>query len=518
VTSGACTGTTAAYQYDASGNTTERPVNGASGSGGAEGLTWNSQGLLDTVTTTSGSTTSTTKHVYDTDGNLLIRRDTSGETVLYLGDTEVHLDTAAPGGHVWAERYYTANGAAVAVRSNQTGSQTLSYLASDQHGTSTLAWDATTQSVTKRYFTAFGASRNGGTGTWPDDKSFLGASADQDTGLTYLGAREYDPTTGRFLSVDPLLQTDRPQTLNGYTYAGNNPASFSDPSGKGLKCGQGDTPCPPVNPQDVYNATPKSSGTSGTSSTGSHGDTSGQGSGAPYAPDPYSEGNEYNPADFQPLPGVPDYVPAGVASSRYLQQRECAISPIELACNPQDADLDCADCGGLRRVGLKWALGKLDYFDESDYGEDSPVAHELERTDLVAKQRSEIARDYLTRGEMAGKLKSYSIASLKSPFARFLSDTRSILTGKGDVATAVLGSYTSEFQVLRSSPRGIQVRVTVNDDMTISSFAHVITGYNTPASRYLQNNVDGSGISLSDADGLGAGRSLSITFREVIRF
>ncbi len=46
---------------------------------------------------------------------------------------------------------------------------------------------------------------------------------DPSTGLTHLGAREYDPTNGRFLSVDPVIDTDDPQQMNGYAYSNNNP-------------------------------------------------------------------------------------------------------------------------------------------------------------------------------------------------------------------------------------------------------------------------------------------------------
>ncbi|MFK0288572.1 RHS repeat-associated core domain-containing protein [Streptomyces sp. NPDC090499] len=231
-----CNGVTAAYVYDTNtGDTTGRP-NGTD----TQTLTWNAKDQLDTLTekSSTGTTKSTTSHVYDADGNLLIRRNTSGQTVLYLsGGTEVHLDTTATPKY-WAQRYYTAGGSAIALRSNQTGTNTLTWLAADQHGTSTLAVNATSQTVTKRYTTPFGAIRTGGTGTWPDDKTFLGKATDPTTSLTYVGAREYDSTTGRFLSVDPLLETDKPQTLNGYTYSANNPLTFSDPTGEGLACGK----------------------------------------------------------------------------------------------------------------------------------------------------------------------------------------------------------------------------------------------------------------------------------------
>ncbi len=223
-----CTGAAAAYGYSASGETTARP-NGTD----TQALTWNAEGQLDTLTekTSAGTVKSTTSHVYDADGNLLIKRDSGGDTVLYLGDTEVHLKTGTSS--YWAERYYTLGDTTVAMRSTRTGTNTLTWLVGDQHGTSSLAQDATTQAVTTRYTTVFGAPRSGGSGTWPDDKGFLGDPTDSDSGLTYIGAREYDPATGRFLSVDPQLDTGDSQSLNGYTYADNNPATLSDPTGQG---------------------------------------------------------------------------------------------------------------------------------------------------------------------------------------------------------------------------------------------------------------------------------------------
>ncbi|MCX4860063.1 RHS repeat-associated core domain-containing protein [Streptomyces canus] len=225
-----CTGITPTYVYDDTGNTTTR-LDGTA----TQSLAWDNESRLSKLV--EGS--STTGYVYDADGSLLIRRNTAGETVLYLGATEVHLDTSTTTTKYWAQRYYSAGSAAIAVRSNKSGTSTLSYLAADQHGTSTLALEATTQAITKRYTTPFGASRTGGTGTWPDDKTFLGKGRDSSSGLTHIGAREYDPVLARFISVDPLLETDKPQTLNGYTYGNNNPATFSDPTGEGLACGAG---------------------------------------------------------------------------------------------------------------------------------------------------------------------------------------------------------------------------------------------------------------------------------------
>ncbi|WP_235002585.1 RHS repeat-associated core domain-containing protein [Actinacidiphila paucisporea] len=239
IPSAACAGAPTQYTYDATGNTQTRPKGTST-----ETLGWNAENRLASVKVPSGTTTDTTNYLYDADGTLLIRSDDSGETVLYLdGVTEVHLKKSGTTTY-WAQRTYTLFGATVAVRTNQPGQPTLSWTAGDPHGTGSLAVTATgtDQVVTKRYTTPFGAPRTGGTGTWPDDKGFLGKPQDNTTGLTYIGARAYDTTTGRFISVDPLLDTSDGQSLNGYAYADNNPTTNSDPTG--LLCVRGDCNAP----------------------------------------------------------------------------------------------------------------------------------------------------------------------------------------------------------------------------------------------------------------------------------
>jgi RHS repeat-associated protein len=105
----------------------------------------------------------------------------------------------------------------------------LKWLSADHHGTAVTGVDAATLSATTRRLMPFGEDR-GTQPTWPNDKAFVGGTKDP-TGLVHLGAREYDPTTGRFISIDPILDLTDPQTWEGYAYAANNPTSFSDPDG-----------------------------------------------------------------------------------------------------------------------------------------------------------------------------------------------------------------------------------------------------------------------------------------------
>ncbi|WP_184834575.1 RHS repeat-associated core domain-containing protein [Allocatelliglobosispora scoriae] len=70
----------------------------------------------------------------------------------------------------------------------------------------------------------------GTTPTWPNGKGFGGGDIDP-TGLVHVGAREYDPATGRFISVGPIFDLKNCQTWNAYTYSNSSPVTHSDPSG-----------------------------------------------------------------------------------------------------------------------------------------------------------------------------------------------------------------------------------------------------------------------------------------------
>jgi len=65
---------------------------------------------------------------------------------------------------------------------------------------------------------------------------YTGHIEDKETGLTYAGARHYDPVTGRFLAIDPVgFQEDNLKMFNRYAYANNNPFKYVDPDGHAPK-------------------------------------------------------------------------------------------------------------------------------------------------------------------------------------------------------------------------------------------------------------------------------------------
>ncbi|MFE7805819.1 polymorphic toxin-type HINT domain-containing protein [Streptomyces sp. NPDC057430] len=215
---GGATGTDA-YAYDATGNLTNKtPAN----AGPVQDLTWNEEGKLKT-STTAGATTS---FLYDAGNTRIVKREPTATTVYLPGGQELVLTKATS--TVTGTRYYTVPGGS-AIRTSSDGKVRL--LVADHHNTNTLSFSSTTLTFNRRKTLPYGGQRGAAPAFWPGQKGFVGGDIDPTTDLTHIGAREYDPNLGQFISVDPILSLDQPQSLNGYNYANNNPVTLSDPTG-----------------------------------------------------------------------------------------------------------------------------------------------------------------------------------------------------------------------------------------------------------------------------------------------
>ncbi|MFJ1917416.1 RHS repeat domain-containing protein [Streptomyces sp. NPDC088147] len=214
-TGGPDNGRISTFAYDKAGNTTQRALGNQN-----QTLTWDAEGHLATLSE-AGKTTS---YAYDADGNRMITKDADGSQTLTLpGGNELKVTST---GTKEAVRYYTHEGETVAVR---TGSG-FSFLLSDHQGTAMAAVGMTTLALTRRKQLPFGQTRSTQNEQIPGTRGFVQGTNDP-TGLTHLGAREYDPALGRFLSVDPVIDFDDPAQMNAYSYAHNSPVTQSDPSG-----------------------------------------------------------------------------------------------------------------------------------------------------------------------------------------------------------------------------------------------------------------------------------------------
>jgi RHS repeat-associated protein len=186
----------------------------------SQALTWNDEGKVAKSTDSTGDTTFT----YDADGNRLIRRDPTGATLFLPGGLEIRKPKT---GNAVGTRYYSHAGSTIAVRTPSA----LTWLVNDHQGTATATVSSDSAlAVSRRRTTPFGEDRGTKPAIWPGEKGFIGGTRDN-TGLTHLGAREYDPTLGRFLSVDPVMDLADPQQWSAYNYSDDSPISQSDPTG-----------------------------------------------------------------------------------------------------------------------------------------------------------------------------------------------------------------------------------------------------------------------------------------------
>ena len=140
-------------------------------------------------------------------------------------------------GRSWVKDYVWRDGLLLATT---TPSGTLNYHL-DHLGTPRLITDANRIKVAEHAYYPFGAEINLAPHETPEEAmKFTGHERDIVAGdghtLDYMHARFYNPTAGRFLSVDPALDVKstitNPQEWNRYSYVENNPITKNDPTGK----------------------------------------------------------------------------------------------------------------------------------------------------------------------------------------------------------------------------------------------------------------------------------------------
>jgi RHS repeat-associated protein len=113
---------------------------------------------------------------------------------------------------------------------DQSGKETVYYMYNG-HADVTALLDTTGQIIAAYYYDAFGNIIES-SGSTNNPIRYAGYIYDEKTGLYYLKARMYDPRIGRFLQEDTYTgDPNDPLSLNLYTYCGNDPVMYYDPSG-----------------------------------------------------------------------------------------------------------------------------------------------------------------------------------------------------------------------------------------------------------------------------------------------
>jgi len=214
------------FTYDPNGNQT---------SGLGRTVTWSSYNKPSSIT--QGTRTIS---FYDDCEHQRFKQVTPEGTALYVAAFGVLAElNLGSGSGVWNE-YLTVGNVAVGVRFHNIGTETVQtrYFHTDHLGSISVITNESGAVVERLSYDPWGKRRfpNGN-----DDPT--GSIVSQTThgftgeehlsvGLVHLNGRVYDPLIGRMISPDPLV----PDAMNGqawnrYSYVGNDPLAFTDPSG-----------------------------------------------------------------------------------------------------------------------------------------------------------------------------------------------------------------------------------------------------------------------------------------------
>lgn len=115
--------------------------------------------------------------------------------------------------------------------------KTVTYYYTDQQGTTLATADSNGNILSASDYRPYGAQALGSPDTGP---GYTGHVSDPDSGLVYMQARYFDPSFGRFLSVDPkVADAGSLETFARFTYASGNPVTNVDPDGRQTWCSPG---------------------------------------------------------------------------------------------------------------------------------------------------------------------------------------------------------------------------------------------------------------------------------------
>lgn len=110
---------------------------------------------------------------------------------------------------------------------------TVTYFHNDIAGSPLAATDPAGNLLWKENYKPYGEKLTKSANSSSSNVGFHGKAHDDSTGLSYMGARYYDPLLGRFMGVDPVAyQEENLHSFNRYAYTNNNPYKYVDPDGK----------------------------------------------------------------------------------------------------------------------------------------------------------------------------------------------------------------------------------------------------------------------------------------------
>ncbi|TWT56318.1 tRNA nuclease WapA precursor [Allorhodopirellula solitaria] len=218
------------YSYDANGQLLQQ----SQATGASTTFDWDLGGRLQEVTLSDGNEQQQVRYQYSGDGLRTERIVTDGvgqvvdqQRMLWqvVGGIPQIIAEYSPAGE--SRREYAHGDAPVAYRE---GSE-LRFYHQDLVDSTTMITGPDGGLVEAYRYDAFGNPQTSRTVDQP--VHFAGEFVDPVTNLVYLRARDYDSSTGRFLSIDPLEGSSLdPMSRHDYVYSHSNPLRFTDPTGQ----------------------------------------------------------------------------------------------------------------------------------------------------------------------------------------------------------------------------------------------------------------------------------------------
>lgn len=162
------------------------------------------------------------QYYYDGDGRRVRKYvPSTGETTVFVYDASSKL----------VAEYSTIVASAIDAK--------VDYLTADHLGSPRINTDQNGKVTARHDYQPFGEEINVGRGNYGSSdnirKKFTSYERDTETNLDYAKARYHNSGLGRFQSPDPVLiskvRIKNPQIWNSYSYVGNNPLKYIDPSG-----------------------------------------------------------------------------------------------------------------------------------------------------------------------------------------------------------------------------------------------------------------------------------------------
>ena len=247
----------ASYTYDANGNQKKETRQHVSVTVGGKTQVYNKEtdytydlrGLLTGVSVKTPSAneitgevtydTQTTTNTYNAAGKRLKRVEEDkttrfyymGEALLFTTNQDLVMtseNVLNTGGQIIASKRFAVPGVEV---TDPFAGQYYFYQY-DVRGSVTDILDKNAGLVKGYDYDEFGNTEEKGNESFLNDVTFTGSVSDASSGLQYMNARFYQPSTGRFLSQDSYSGNPYdPWTQHLYSYCGNNPVNMVDPTG-----------------------------------------------------------------------------------------------------------------------------------------------------------------------------------------------------------------------------------------------------------------------------------------------